>query len=182
MARAERILIVGGGIGGLSVATALHRCGFTPELVERSPAWRVTGTGIGVLANGMRMLRDLGLDGAVAEAGALLRRWTLCSCRGDVLCATDLEAFWGDVGPCIGIERGRLHEALLAGAAGVPIRLGAAPTELTQDADRVTVAFSDGSRAGYDLSTPSEIARRIAGRRTPCHGYGVSDPVDTGAA
>jgi 2-polyprenyl-6-methoxyphenol hydroxylase-like FAD-dependent oxidoreductase len=36
MAEIERILIVGGGIAGLSVATALHRQGFAPELIERS--------------------------------------------------------------------------------------------------------------------------------------------------
>jgi 2-polyprenyl-6-methoxyphenol hydroxylase-like FAD-dependent oxidoreductase len=37
MAEVQRILIVGGGIAGLTVATALHRQGFAPELVERSP-------------------------------------------------------------------------------------------------------------------------------------------------
>jgi 5-methylphenazine-1-carboxylate 1-monooxygenase len=67
MAIVDRILIVGGGIGGLSLATVLHRHGFTPELVARSTEWRATGGGIGVLANGMRMLRVLGLDGAVAQ-------------------------------------------------------------------------------------------------------------------
>ena len=37
MATLERILMVGGGIAGLTLATALHRQGFTAELVERSP-------------------------------------------------------------------------------------------------------------------------------------------------
>ena len=36
MARKERILIVGGGIAGLTAAIALHRHGFTPELVEKA--------------------------------------------------------------------------------------------------------------------------------------------------
>jgi 2-polyprenyl-6-methoxyphenol hydroxylase-like FAD-dependent oxidoreductase len=151
MATIERLLIVGGGIGGLSLAAALHRQGFTPELVERGTEWRATGTGIGVLANGMRALRVLGLEGAVARAGAVLRRWRYCNAQGEILCDIDLEALWGDVGPCIGIERGRLHEALLAGAAAVPARLGIAVTGLAQDADRVVVDFSDGSRAAYDL-------------------------------
>ena len=38
MANVERILIVGGGIAGLTLATALHQHGFTAELVERSTA------------------------------------------------------------------------------------------------------------------------------------------------
>ncbi len=150
MATVERILIVGGGIGGLSLAAALHRQGFAPELVERSPQWRATGTGLGVLANGMRALRALDLDGAVAGAGTVLRRWRFCNARGEVLCDTDLEALWGDVGPCVGIERGTLLEALLAGAA-VPARLGTAVRGLVQEPARVGVAFSDGSCADYDL-------------------------------
>jgi 2-polyprenyl-6-methoxyphenol hydroxylase-like FAD-dependent oxidoreductase len=151
MATVDRILIVGGGIGGLCCATALYRHGFTPTLVERDREWRATGGGIGVLPNGMRMLRVLGLDGAVAQAGAVLRRWTFSNARGEVLCATDLEALWGDVGPCIGIERTALQEVLRAGAAAVPARLGISPTGLVQDGDQVIVDFSDGSRAADDL-------------------------------
>ena len=39
MATVEHILIVGGGIAGLTLPTALHQQGFSPELVERSPEW-----------------------------------------------------------------------------------------------------------------------------------------------
>ena len=151
MASCERILVVDGRIGGLVAAAALRRQGFAPELVERSPEWRATGTGLGVLANGMRALRALALDRAVAQAGVVMRRWRYCNAQGKVLCDTDLEALWGEVGPCIGIERGELLEALLAGAAGVPARLGIAVTGLTPATDRITVDFSDGSRADYDL-------------------------------
>jgi 2-polyprenyl-6-methoxyphenol hydroxylase-like FAD-dependent oxidoreductase len=151
MASVERILIVGGGIAGLSLATALHQRGFTPELVERSTEWRATGMGIGVLANGTRVLRALGVDDAVARKGAVLRRWRYCNAQGEILCDTDLEAVWGEVGSCIGIERGVLHEALLAGAAAVPTRLGVSVTGLMQYPDRVIADFSDGSHADYEL-------------------------------
>ncbi|HEY7035300.1 MAG TPA: hypothetical protein VH482_28435 [Thermomicrobiales bacterium] len=59
----------------------------------------MTGTGLGVLANGMRMFRAIGAADAVAETGAILRRWTYCDARGEVLCATDLAALWGEVVP-----------------------------------------------------------------------------------
>jgi 2-polyprenyl-6-methoxyphenol hydroxylase-like FAD-dependent oxidoreductase len=52
MADFDRILIVEGGIGGLSLATALHRQGYTLELVERSTAWPAVGAGINLPANG----------------------------------------------------------------------------------------------------------------------------------
>ena len=61
MADVDRILIVGGGIGGLTLATALHRQGYTPELIERSTAWPAIGAGINLPANGVRVLRTLGV-------------------------------------------------------------------------------------------------------------------------
>ena len=46
MAHVERILIVGGSIAGLTLATALHQHGFTAELIERSPSWHAIGAGL----------------------------------------------------------------------------------------------------------------------------------------
>src|ERR671927_177802 len=68
MSNIERILIVGGGIAGLTLATALHQHGFTPELIERSPAWQAIGAGIAVQPNGMRILHALGMGAAVEQA------------------------------------------------------------------------------------------------------------------
>src|ERR1700686_2315743 len=61
MAKIETILVVGGGIAGLTAATALHQHGFRTELVERQQTWHALGTGFLVHANGMRMLLALGL-------------------------------------------------------------------------------------------------------------------------
>ena len=146
----ERILIVGGGIAGLSVATALHRQGLTPELVERSTTWPAVGAGINLPANGVRVLRALGVGEAVDRTATVIRRWAFFDQQGALLCETDLEDLWRDVGPSLGITRVRLQEALVAGAA-VSHRLGVSLTALTQDDDRVRVSFSDGMSGDYDL-------------------------------
>lgn len=122
---------MGGGIGGLSLATALHRRGFEAELVERSAAWPAVGAGIALHANGVRVLRGLGLGEAIDQASAVLPRWSFHDQQGALLCETDLEGLWGEVGPCLGIARIRLQEILLGGAAAVPHRLGVAVTALT---------------------------------------------------
>jgi 2-polyprenyl-6-methoxyphenol hydroxylase-like FAD-dependent oxidoreductase len=152
MADIERILIVGGGIAGLSVATALHRQGFTPELVERSTTWPAVGAGINLPANGVRVLRALGLGDAVDRIATVVHRWAFFDQHGELLCETDLEDLWRDVGPCLGITRVRLQQALLSGAVtAVPHRLGVSLAALTQSDDQVCASFSDGSSGNYDL-------------------------------
>src|SRR6516162_4705151 len=153
MADVKRILIVGGGIAGLTLASALHQRGFKPELVERSPTWDhiAIGAGIAMQPNAMRMMRNLGMDAGIEQAGCVIRRLGFCDQQGEVLCETDLEALWDDVGPFIGIERTKLHEVLVAGAARVPQQLGLSLTALTQEGRGVRVTFSDGSTDECDV-------------------------------
>jgi 2-polyprenyl-6-methoxyphenol hydroxylase-like FAD-dependent oxidoreductase len=179
MADVERILIVGGGIAGLTLASALHQRAFRPELVERSPSWDeiAVGAGIGVQANGLRILRALGMDKTVVAAGWINRRWCFCDQQGELLCETDLEALWGDARPFVAIERTKLHQVLIASAAAVPQRLGISVTSLTQDGRGVSVAFSDGSSADYDLVVGADgIASTVRGMT-----LSTAAPADLGA-
>jgi FAD-dependent urate hydroxylase len=151
MAKLGTILVVGGGVAGLTTAAALHRHGFTTELVERQQAWQALGAGFLVQPNGMRMLGSLGLAAGVENAGAVVRQWQFCNEQGDVLSEIDLGTLWGDAGPCVGIERPKLQRALLPGVANVRCRLGTSVISLEQDDRRVSVGFSDGSTGDYDL-------------------------------
>ena len=150
MADLERILIVGGGIAGLALAVALHQRGFRAELVERSPTWQTIGAGIMLHANGVRILRTLGMNADAEQAGTSLRNWSFCDQQGELLCEIDLQALWGEVGPSMGITHARLQQVLRADAA-VPCRLGTAVTSLAQDKQHVQVGFGDGSSGDYDL-------------------------------
>ena len=151
MAEASRILITGGGIAGLSLAIALRRRGYTPELAEQCPHWPAAGAGIALHANAVRALRALGLGEAVSRASAPLPRYGFYDQHGARLCSTDLDDLWGQAGPCLGIARVRLQEILAAAADRVPHRLGVAVTGLTQQRGGVSVAFADGSAGDYDL-------------------------------
>lgn len=156
--------MVGGGIAGLSLAVALRQEGFSPELVERGEQWPVVGAGINLPANGPRVLRQLGLGDAVAAASAVLASWGFFDRQGEPLCSTDLVALWGEVGPCLGVERTELHQVLVAGAAAVPCRLGIALTSLSQEDDRVCAGLSDGSSGEYGLVVGADgIASTVRG-------------------
>src|SRR6202023_3820644 len=150
MAKIETILVVGGGGAALPPAAALHRHGFTTALVERQQSWHALGAGFLVQANGMRMLLSLDLAAGVEAAGVVVRRWEFHDEQGEVLSETDLEALWGDAGPCVGIERSKLQRALLPGVGNLRCRLGTSVISLGQDDRRVSVGVSDGSTEDYD--------------------------------
>src|SRR4051794_16916065 len=138
-----RILIVGGGIAGLSAAIALRQAGFAPELIERRSAWQPAGSGIVLHANAMRVLHRLGLGEAVKRDGAVLRRWSFADARGGALFETDLDSLWGDTDLTVGIPRPRLHELLIDAARDVPCRLGVDVSEVDRDAFDLVVG-ADG--------------------------------------
>lgn len=142
--RPERILIVGGGIAGLTAAIAMRARGFEPELVERAPAWRTVGLGITLQPNAMRLLRELGVATQIERAGAVLRRFRYLTHEGNSLANIDLVELWGDDERGITLERGALQNALLGALVGARTRLGVAATSLRHSGARVLVEFSDG--------------------------------------
>jgi 2-polyprenyl-6-methoxyphenol hydroxylase-like FAD-dependent oxidoreductase len=177
MAKIETILVVGGGVAGLTTAAALHRHGFTTELVERQQSWHALGAGFLVQPNGMRMLLSLGLAAGVEDAGAVVRRWQFCDEQGEVLSETDLEALWGDAGPCVGIERSKLQRALLPSVRNLRCRLGTSVISVVQDDRRVSVGFSDGSTEDYDLVVGADGIRSTVRALT----LSAAAPSDLGA-
>ena len=64
-----RVIIAGGGIGGLTAALSLHQAGIEVEVFEQSPEIKPLGVGINVLPHAMRELTELGLQERVVAAG-----------------------------------------------------------------------------------------------------------------
>jgi 2-polyprenyl-6-methoxyphenol hydroxylase-like FAD-dependent oxidoreductase len=148
-----RILIVGGGIAGLSAAIALRQAGFAPELIERRSAWPAAGSGIVMHANAMRVLHRLGVGEAVERDGAVLRRWSFADPRGGALFETEIDTMWNETDVTVGIARPRLHEILIDAARDVPCRLGVDVSEIDRDAFDLMVG-ADGVHSKVRGSRP----------------------------
>jgi salicylate hydroxylase len=55
-----RVIIAGGGTGGLATAIALRKAGIEPLVLEQAPAFTAIGAGLGLYANAMKALSYLG--------------------------------------------------------------------------------------------------------------------------
>jgi FAD-dependent urate hydroxylase len=163
-----RILIVGAGLAGLSLARALRHAGLAPQVVEREAGWGVAGTGIYLPANGVRALRTLGLEGAAVARGARISRQRLLDHRGHLLADIDLHRLWGDVGPCLALTRTELHKIL---REGVPLQLGRTVRSLEHLDGPIQVGFDDGGGGEYDVVVGADglrsTVRRLAVDQRP---------------
>ena len=146
-----RVLIVGAGIAGLALARALRQRDITPEVIERMPEWETSGAGLYLPGNSVRALRKLGLWEELAARANPIVRQRFLDHRGRRLAEIDVRSYWDGVAGCVAIRRAALHEALRAGSAEVPLRLGLSATELDDDDQAKRVRFSDGSAGAYDL-------------------------------
>src|SRR3954471_17591220 len=67
MSAARNVVIVGGGIGGLTAALALLRRGIDVQVYDQSNQLKEVGAGIQISSNGSRVLFALGLEAALAQ-------------------------------------------------------------------------------------------------------------------
>ena len=166
--RAERVLVVGGGLAGLSVGSALTRVGSQVMVVEKTEQWAEVGAGMYLPGNAHRAMRALGIGHVVRDRSFQIRRQVFRDHTGRTLADVDLKDVWGSTGPCLAITRADLHHALREAASDVDLRLGVEVTAIDQDGDSVRVAFTDGSSGEFDLlvgadGLHSSVRRHMSG-------------------
>jgi 2-polyprenyl-6-methoxyphenol hydroxylase-like FAD-dependent oxidoreductase len=148
------VLIVGGGVCGMTLAVCLKRAGIACEIVEIRPEWAEPGTGISLQGPALRALRSVGVLERCIGQGFGYSLFKTCDAAGNVTGTVDLPRLLGpDFPATIGIMRYALHTVLAEELAKfeVPVRLGLTVATLTQDANGVEVEFTDGARGHYDL-------------------------------
>ena len=149
----RRVLVVGGGVGGLTAATAFARRGVEVVLIERRPAFDVPGVGLGQPANALRVYDALGLLPEILASGFAYDRMSIFDPHRELI--VEHKFLLGDekIPAFCALSRLRLHEILLAAVegAGVAVRTGVTVSEIKDEKDRVMATFSDGRTGSLDL-------------------------------
>jgi 2-polyprenyl-6-methoxyphenol hydroxylase-like FAD-dependent oxidoreductase len=150
----KKVLIVGGGIGGLCAAIALRRQQIAVDLVEIKAEWTVYGVGIIQQCNVVREMAHLGVLERYLNAAYAFEDVAIYDAEGKQLARIPGQRAAGPQYPVnIGISRLALHRVLSETATelGTRITLGHTIEAFSQDADGVDVRLSNGQSGRYDL-------------------------------
>ena len=153
MSDVRRVLVVGGGVGGLTAAASFARRGVEVVLIEKRPAFDIPGVGLGQPANALRVYQSLGVLDEILQTGFTYDRMYIFDARRHLI--AEHKFLLGDekVPAFCALSRLELHRILLGAAekAGVQIRLGVTVSEIKDEKDRVGVQFSTGENDSFDL-------------------------------
>lgn len=134
---AARAVVVGGGIGGLAAALALHRVGWQVTVLERAPELREVGAGLTLMANALRGLDALGL-GPVVRARGQQAPGGIRTAGGRWLSRLDADEMARVLGTtALGIHRADLHRILADALPAAALRTGAEVDDVDPDTGEV---------------------------------------------
>jgi 2-polyprenyl-6-methoxyphenol hydroxylase-like FAD-dependent oxidoreductase len=152
MSSVKKVLIVGGGIGGLSAGIALGKAGFDVTIAELQPQFNVYGVGIIQQANALRALDTLGVADEAMRRGSPYGKVKMCTPTGHMFAEAGTPPI-GRFPSHNGISRKILHDVLFeaATAAGVQFKMGTTVEKLDNNSNAADVVFTNGETASYDL-------------------------------
>ena len=148
------VIIIGGGIGGLTLALALHQAGVPSRVYEAAPEIEPIGVGINLLPHAMRELAQLGLETPLAARGVVTSEAVFFNRFGQLIYREALGRGAGYAWPQISMHRGDLQAVLVdafrARVGSGRLMLGWLCTGAVQD-ERAVIAHFEQTGTGQSL-------------------------------
>jgi salicylate hydroxylase len=150
MSQTMRVIIVGGGIGGLTAAIALRQTGWSVQVIERAEQFGEVGAGVQLGPNATRVLKRLGLgekldEIAVAPEAVRFLRWA------DDAVLTECQLLGRFGAPYYTLYRPDLIEILAAAQPSEDMMLGTEVTDVSATPGGAAVSTADGTRLEAEL-------------------------------
>ncbi|MEN9613998.1 MAG: FAD-dependent urate hydroxylase [Candidatus Parcubacteria bacterium] len=147
-----KILIVGAGIGGLTLAAFLKESSIEYDIVEKANNWNTQGFSIGLWNNGRHILAKLGILDRLEKEGTHIKRYQVRNGKGDLIREYDFFKLYAKYGlSYTQINRAFLHSWLLELVGKENIQLGVQVNSLKDVGHGVEVVLSNGQTHTYDL-------------------------------
>jgi 2-polyprenyl-6-methoxyphenol hydroxylase-like FAD-dependent oxidoreductase len=144
----DDIIIVGAGVGGLTLGLALHQAGIPCRIYESVPEIKAVGVGINLLPHAAKELAVLGLEAQLSTVAIQTTDATFFNRFGQLIYQEPLGRAAGYDHPQFSIHRGDLQmvllEAFRARAGADRLITNCHCVSVTQDESGVAVSFSDG--------------------------------------
>lgn len=147
-----RALVIGGGIGGLSVALALRQAGMEVQVFEAVEEVKEVGAGVTIWSNAVRALQKLGLTDALQVIGRPATYRIIYNWNGELLSKIQVDQLANGLGAAIlMMHRADLQSALLQAFGAANVQLDARCVGFTQDDKGVCAQFANGQTVEGDL-------------------------------
>ncbi len=141
------VTIVGGGIGGLTLALMLHRAGIASRVYEAAPELKAVGVGVNLLPHASREMASLGLEEALARVAVTTRESAFYNRYGQFIYSEPTGRHAGYDWPQFSIHRADLHNVLLEAfrerVGADRLHLGWRCTGFEPRGDGVVLCFED---------------------------------------
>lgn len=146
-----RILIVGAGVGGMTLAALLKKLDVAVTIIERAPNFDHAGYMLGLWPLGARVLHGLSLYERFAKQCIPGRQYEVRDNHGELIKRWSMDTIAERFGPNLSCTRPQLVKLLHDSLDGFDLRFNTELTTINQRDKEVTVAFSDGSQGVFDL-------------------------------